>query len=571
MKAIDLIIGISMILVVPSCTNQEVRRQLAKAESVLDSEPAIALDYLTSFPTSALTTPKDRAKYSLLYSKALDRNYIDTTDMSIIRPALDYYGEENNRDAMMSWYYAGTIEGNAGEYVPAMISFERSRTLANELSDWHYNGLSLRAQAYILNDIMDYGKAAEKCEEAISAFEKAGDTLYADYARLSKAITLKSAMRFSESKAILSEMLSRNLSSGSLFSQASRTYAECFLYQTHQQIDSALYYYTLSQTCDEPLPLRSRDLSALAQIYEQKGAIETANEIMQEAERLSMSDGFKGISHEWYLLFKHRGEYEKALNSLENSLRDQTAEISRITEQSVGYSLGVYYNQLAEKKQREIVYRSRVFGLSIAVIILIVFLLLLLMRRKRRALEKSLSDTLQVCNDIELLQERDSRLSGILEGFLNERIRSMRSIADKYFEYNNKGLEWFKEKKGVATKEELLSLFKKDLEHLRSDHSFIDTLEVTYEVATGGRFSRLRNTVSEFEKKEHKRTPLLKKEDYDILICYFCGFPVKTISFLSAIPDYVISERLYRYRAKLSFLPEEDYKEFFQKHTIPKM
>lgn len=58
--------------------------------------PDTALALLKKLDREKLKNLRTRAKYSLLYAMALDKNGIDTTDLSIISPALEYYGKKHS-------------------------------------------------------------------------------------------------------------------------------------------------------------------------------------------------------------------------------------------------------------------------------------------------------------------------------------------------------------------------------------------------------------------------------------------------------------------------------------------
>ena len=57
------------------------------------------------------------AKYALLLSQALDKNYIDLQSDSIIAPAVRYYENHGTPDERMkAFYYRGRISMNANDY-----------------------------------------------------------------------------------------------------------------------------------------------------------------------------------------------------------------------------------------------------------------------------------------------------------------------------------------------------------------------------------------------------------------------------------------------------------------------
>lgn len=73
-------------------------RQMDAAESLMESHPDSALAILDSIPASEVNGQEEKARYALLMSMALDKNYIDTTDFNVLQPAIDYYLEHGTPD-----------------------------------------------------------------------------------------------------------------------------------------------------------------------------------------------------------------------------------------------------------------------------------------------------------------------------------------------------------------------------------------------------------------------------------------------------------------------------------------
>ena len=84
---------------------------LSEIESYIESEPKRALLDLEEIKNDIGTSQKVKAKHALLYSMALDKNYIDVTNDSIIAPAIDYYSKNgSNEDKLLTSYYMGRID-----------------------------------------------------------------------------------------------------------------------------------------------------------------------------------------------------------------------------------------------------------------------------------------------------------------------------------------------------------------------------------------------------------------------------------------------------------------------------
>lgn len=100
-----------LILTVFSCSNRDAAKMLNDIESYMQERPDSALAEIRSIDATCLNTRELRAKYSLLHAMALDKNYINTTDIRIIEPALSYYTHHGRR-RMLTHFYAGRIHEN---------------------------------------------------------------------------------------------------------------------------------------------------------------------------------------------------------------------------------------------------------------------------------------------------------------------------------------------------------------------------------------------------------------------------------------------------------------------------
>lgn len=61
------------------------------AENLMNTKPDSALTLLKNIPVTNIKGKEITAKYALLKSMALDKNYIDTTTFDVLQPAIDYY------------------------------------------------------------------------------------------------------------------------------------------------------------------------------------------------------------------------------------------------------------------------------------------------------------------------------------------------------------------------------------------------------------------------------------------------------------------------------------------------
>ena len=153
-----IILFLLMSVMAMSCADVKYKHLLADVNSYIRERPDSALVVLRSIDRCDLRSRKLCAEYSLLYAMALDKNYIDTTDVSVVMPAVDYYKRCGSADEKLrSYFYLGRIYQNAGKLDKAAVAYSLSGDLLgfykfDENVNWirqrwhiHYQSKKLRS------------------------------------------------------------------------------------------------------------------------------------------------------------------------------------------------------------------------------------------------------------------------------------------------------------------------------------------------------------------------------------------------------------------------------------------
>ncbi|WP_301886192.1 hypothetical protein [Bacteroides congonensis] len=137
MKSFYIINILVLCLILFGCQhNSEIDQQLDKAESLMLSAPDSSLLIIDHIPTENLSDTEQKARYALLKSMALDKNYIDTTTFDVLQPAIDYYLDHGTPDERLrTLYYQGRIFLNKSDFDMAMQCFLKATDLKNECRD----------------------------------------------------------------------------------------------------------------------------------------------------------------------------------------------------------------------------------------------------------------------------------------------------------------------------------------------------------------------------------------------------------------------------------------------------
>lgn len=125
--------------IIVSCSgNPEVDRKLTVAENMMAERPDSALSVLNGIDTELVTSEAEKARYALLMSQALDKNYIDTTTFDVLQPAIDYYIDKDKGtpdEKLKTLYYQGRIYQNIPDFDMAMQTFLKANDFKNECRD----------------------------------------------------------------------------------------------------------------------------------------------------------------------------------------------------------------------------------------------------------------------------------------------------------------------------------------------------------------------------------------------------------------------------------------------------
>lgn len=137
MRQLYLIYIFALCLLFVGCGhNTEIDQQMDAAEGLMLSAPDSSLLILDKIHVGNLSGKEQKARYALLKSMALDKNYIDTTTFDVLQPAIDYYLDHGTPDEKLrTLYYQGRIFMNKSDFDMAMQSFLKANDFKNECRD----------------------------------------------------------------------------------------------------------------------------------------------------------------------------------------------------------------------------------------------------------------------------------------------------------------------------------------------------------------------------------------------------------------------------------------------------
>lgn len=513
-----------------SC-RKEITLQLKKADTLINDYPDSALAILKTIPSNHIRRSKEEARYALLMSVALDKNYIDIQSDSLIKTAVDYYSSKGNtREKMLSWYYNGIVLKNSKEFIPSILSFENAEKEATVLKDCIYLGLIFKNKASIYSMTNNNPAAVECRQKAVDFFEKAGAQLYRDYAELALANDLSNQKENAKADSLLNDLLSR--SKDSLLIWQSYVRKASLLVKEELHPETAIELYRRSPSYLYGI----LDYLYLAEAFEMVSVHDSADywitkgydHCLDEADSASLD----------YLRSRielSREHYIKAFHLVDHAVSVQDSLTRVLLQQSVSTAQRDYYKSeaLLQEEQLRSLRQKSIFGtiLSLLSISVLSMAAMIRSRKKDRLLQEQMARLALEEKELERVNRDNAHLVGSL---FSEKIDHLDRLSESYFkmeEGKQKDLAFRQIKQLVST--------------IRNDEGLFLSLEKDLDRYRDGIMSKLRTQV-----------PRIKGENLKTITLFFAGFPYETVQLILNKVS-IESLRMVRSRCRKEILAAE--------------
>ena len=502
-----LIVLLSLVLITLSCQQRQLMKEMDRIEAIMDEKPDTALLSLERIPQESLKTEKSIARYSLLKSIALDKNYIDLQSDSIISKAVDYYSVRRiGTNRMKAWYYLGRIQRNRGAYSSAIVSFERAEKDAKELYDDYYLGLINREKAIVLNTWANIHAAIECQNQAISSFTRAGKDLHTAYSKMSLAIEFFNCKEYDRSEAIINDVKSSTTNATLLLLCDLRLAAISV-----EKGETPVFALSIFKTIPETL-FDLYDYGYYALAWERVNQPDSARVWMEKGYRIAKNQADSAsLDYMNSNLALNHGDYKTAYYLLKHANEYQNKNTQSILQESLNTALKDYYKGELEKEQTVIEKESGQRKL-IAIIVLLsvlagVVFFKMQIDRKNRQLELQIAQFTAVQREKNLVQKENAELVGAI---FSERMRHLNELSDEFFSADEKG-----------KKDLVFESFKKYLMEFRNDESAFKSLEYDLNKYSDGIMNKLSAQV-----------PKIQGDKRKIIAMFFAGVPYETIQLI---------------------------------------
>lgn len=167
-----------ILVAMSGCWHREkVERHLSLASRYMRTRPDSSLRIMESLDRESILSRDTRARYALLYSRALERNSVAVDNDSLIGEAYRYYRHRMCSDSVrfLLNYLYGRVRQNGGNLQSAMKHYLAAERYARATGKNYYLGWVYTRMGEVYAEQMNYNTMLEYCMEAYEYFGKLDD------------------------------------------------------------------------------------------------------------------------------------------------------------------------------------------------------------------------------------------------------------------------------------------------------------------------------------------------------------------------------------------------------------
>ena len=530
-------------LIICSCGNREAAKTLADVRSYINERPDSALTVLQSMSDWSLNTRELKARYSLLYTMALDKNYIDTTDIGVIAPAFDYYSKHGDpTDKMSARFYYGVIHQNRKEDDRALYYYSIALEDSSAVNDNRLKELVNSAISEVYSKSHNSPQELKYALDALKYGRMAGDSrgIWSITGHL--AACYANMYMWEDAEKTYNEFFSMPVHDSLTYYRRRVNHAKAIL--LGPQPDAKRCIGILEEAASyNPLSVEGYCLYAAA--LQLSGNGQAADSIIGQLEAMA---GNADIVRLWrYRIRKMQGRYKDALADLESSVAAQDSIVVNVLNQSLLKAQQDYL--MADKarlKNENVLERQRVALIIIISLLAIAFLVILYERKRsrlNRQIEQLTSLSLESQRMLELqneqsekeLKQKDAALLSLQKEFASMYKAQYKALNDLCAAY------WSpirRDKKEMIYEEALrqISIIGKDVD---SQNKFMAIVNQSLD----GIIDKLKADLPDHQ-----------EQDFRFLVLLIVGFDAKTIANLTGYAVGTVYTKKNRMKAEIAAL-----------------
>ena len=419
---------------------------LNRAEALMNEHPDSALNLLRTLTFDDFQKEKNRARYALLHSQALDKNYIDVTSDSLISVAVDYYKDTDDvRNKFLSYYYMGRVHVNGGNSLNAMLSFTKAEQLEEEIRDSLALGLLYSQLGDLYREYYDFPKSLVAYQKAEICYGQASKEQHRLYAMLDQFYVNRNIGDIDKCFQLLNEIRSNAERKNDKVLIRKILGCQMLLYVQEDSIEKALLLYEELRSHYDLDNKTSVFWGCVSRMFALHGNISDAHLALKRGWELTKTTTdsiiLYGDAAKVFQIFK---QYDKAYWHLETATILQNRVMKESLQQPV---LTVQRDYLSEKLEYE-AYRLRMEK-HLRVLYVVIFSMLLslvvfvLYRKLKKEKEKARKTILDLQDEKKRIEDSYGKMLGVLQDLEAESNVNVASINQLRLELKHQEEEAF--------------------------------------------------------------------------------------------------------------------------------
>lgn len=503
------------------CTDfGRVHNRMALAESQMQTYPDSALTTIMSVDRRQLRTPKDRARHALIYSQALDKNYIDVANDSLTRIAVNYYDRYGPvRERITAKFYHGRVLRNSGEYIKAMLAFLDAEQDIETTGDNYIAGLIYTQMGDIYKHYCDYTKSFEAYSKSRDHYEKAGLIQHRNYALLEMGKVLLNNKN--PNKGI--ELVNLSLSNAKIDNDS--ILIELCLRELMMQ-------YDLSNN-NKSKQILNILISKFPKSFSNTDIIGTAAHIY--AINFQKDIAQKYINHGWEItqnkidssvMYYHSARvniqfknYKQAYIDYNKSIELQLELLQEYLRQPIISAQKDYFRQKSERNHQRYTISKIVASTIAAFGIAISLAIVKYMRYRIRLKNEEINRYMATVNELQNTIRQHGDMAPLLERLLKDRLQLIDELGNMYYEQPNTRKQ----------QEHIYCKVKSVIDDLSNNKTTLDELEDIVNKCRDNKMARLRKDMPELKEKDFKLACYLFAGFSNRIICIFTGDSIENV------------------------------------------
>lgn len=530
--------------------NNRIEQELSHAANLMRNEPDSSLRIIESIDPDDISRRSTRAKYALLYSQALDKNYEDTDDDSLMRIAYRYYNKRMCSDSLrfLLNYHYGRIYQNGDDFQEAIRYYLTAEKYALTARKNYFLGLVYTRVGEVYSDQMNYHGMLEYYQKAYNAWKKLHNPVFGNSAILNIANAYLSLDDTDNAVKYYTTAMELAKADGD-----EDTIAACLsnlgtIYVNEGDYSKALHAVKeIERTFPDDLSIQ--EYTILAKAYYLQHKIDSARYYFNLASELA--DDVRDEAQLVYLSLQIEtaaGNFKDAAASIDECIRLSDSISRMVVSQSATTAEGKFYKEQTAFASYRLKVRSFMeFAFGVLICVVAAFLIYYYRQRikhKQEQIDRYMSavDNIRVSKDriIERLADK--------EGQLKELVLSRFDILDQL------GRAFYERDNTKAQQEAIYKQVKTFFTDLSSKSTTRKELEEIVNTVNDNIIIKLR-----------EQLPKIKSSDIDLLIFVYAGFSAQIISVIISDSVSNIYTRKSRLKTRIATSDAPDKELFLQK------